>query len=1073
MKPTLLKLWLLLLSSCLSAQAGKTLIQVPNASFELPAQAPGGWTNETPTGWQETAPDGGDSFIEYIPGFNATGDQHTGLSAGGAVWIDLSSTLETGKTYSLIAAVGNRDSGSSTPSNASTFKLQLKNGGSITDLAVRTVNAGTQIAAGTFRNFNVTYTAPLSAPSGTLRIRLQVDSADRAHFDNIQLVASLPETPYPGFTDSRQTPPVPQEAVPPFDSRPLAESVLYLDFDGADIDPGWEWARGLPFSVAHSGLSSFEILRACEVVKEDFLPFNISVTTNAARYTAAPPGKRMRCVVTPTNHWLLDENGYGEYESAAGIAPARIDEFVTKTIFAWAGKYNAAPGWNSYNRDVPCFAFTKSWAGTSLQDSGRDVAGLISHEVGHTLGLVHDSRSPSTDYYEGHGSFVKVRGPIVTQNFNGVRLWAPLMGRYGMITQWSRGEYSGANNGVLGLQDDVTIISNNGFGYAADDFGDTQGASTPVSTGGNSIIANGFIGRTASGGLDEDWLQFSLPARALVRFVVKPAEPFSDPNANLQMDKNLGIANLCARLNVRRANGSVLVGANPTNDVALPDPATDAERLKLADALRTKLDVVLDAGTWYLQLSGAGFGDPASTGYSDYGSMGAWNLDAGIFYAPVINSPLTAGFTQGTAFNYTITATNSPTSFSATGLPAGLTINAGGVISGTSTAVGTYNVNISATNGAGTDTRTLVLSVRPTVPDAVDAPALTFTYANSVPWFGQTAVSNDSIDAAQSGPAGHSQNSYMQTSLTGPGNISFWWKVDSEAGSDVLEVRIDGVLQTFISGQVNWIQKSYTIGAGTHFVSWTYQKDATVSTGADAGWVDQITWTPSLQAPVITNPLSVTWTVGSTISSTITATNSPTSYGLTIVPPAINLPPGLVYSPADHLIVGIPQRAGTVNVTLSATNSAGTGQQNLAITIESAFTKWARDNGLAGASANATADVDRDGRTNLLEMGLNLNPNVRETNFTPVTVNPTTKRLTATFTRVPAYLDIYYEVQVSDNLSTWTTIASSLNGGVMTSSGAFSVTDAGGSAPVTVTVVDNAAPPTKSRRSMRIKITQQ
>jgi len=1048
-----------------AAQAGKTVINIPNGSFE--SQIVGSYTYEMPPNWTESTPNGTDSFTENISGFNATGTNHEGLASGGAIWQDLSTTLQPNMTYSLIVSVGNRDATWTTAGNASTFKLQLKNGVSITDLSSRTINAGAQVAPGTFRNFNTSYTVPLSAPAGTLRIRLQVDSADRAHFDNIQLVASFPETPYPGFTDSRQTPPTPQETVPPFDSRPLAESVIYLDFDGADIDPGWEWYRGLPFSVAHSGLSSFEILRACEAVKEDFLPFNISITTNSARYAAAPPGKRMRCIVTPTNHWLLEENGFQEYESAAGIAPSRIDEFATKSAFSWAGRFNTEPGWNSYNRDVPCFAFTKSWAATTLVDSGRDVAGLISHEVGHTLGLVHDSKSPSTEYYEGHGTFVKVRGPIASQNFIGVRLWAPLMGRYGMITQWSRGEYAGAYNWIIGLQDDVSIIANNGFGYAADDFGDTQATSVPVSTGGNSIIANGVIGRTASGELDEDWLQFTLPSRALVRFVVKPAEPFSDPNANVQMDKNLGIANLCARLNVRRANGSVLVGANPTNDVTIPDPATDAERLKLADALRTKLDVVLDAGTWYLQLSGAGFADPASTGYSDYGSMGAWNLDGSIFYAPVITSPLAAGFTAGTTFNYSITATNSPTSFMAAGLPTGLSVNASGVISGNSTAVGTYNVTISATNGAGTDSRTLVLSVRPTVPDAVDAPELAFTYASSVPWFGQTAMSNDGIDAAQSGQIGHSQNSFMQTSVSGPGNLSFWWKVESEAGSDVLEVRIDGVLQTFISGTVNWVQKSYSIGAGTHFVSWTYQKDGSISSGADAGWVDQIVWTPAQAAPVITNPAAITWTVGSLISYPITATNSPTSYSLTGT-----LPPGLLYSGADHLIIGFPQRSGSWPVTLGATNAAGPGNKVLTITVESSFAKWARDRGLTGADAVPGADPDRDRRLNLFEMALNLNPILVEHDFDPVTANPVSGRLTATFSRVTSYRDILYEVQVSDDLKeSWTTIARSIDGLPVTNLGAFSVSDSGGSV-ATVVVVDSARPPASARRYMRVKITQ-
>jgi hypothetical protein len=91
--------------------------------------------------------------------------------------------------------------------------------------------------------------------------------------------------------------------------------------------------------------------------------------------------------------------------------------------------------------------------------------------------------------------------------------------------------------------------------------------------------------------------------------------------------------------------------------------------------------------------------------------------------APVITSvntvmgPMgTASGTVGTAFSYTITATGSPTSYSATGLPSGLSVNTGtGVISGTPTTSGTFVVTLSATNSTAVGTATLAVNIAPSI----------------------------------------------------------------------------------------------------------------------------------------------------------------------------------------------------------------------------------------------------------------------------------------------------------------------------------------------------------------------
>jgi hypothetical protein len=81
---------------------------------------------------------------------------------------------------------------------------------------------------------------------------------------------------------------------------------------------------------------------------------------------------------------------------------------------------------------------------------------------------------------------------------------------------------------------------------------------------------------------------------------------------------------------------------------------------------------------------------------------------------PTITSSLTAAATQGQAFSYQITTDNNPaaTSYAASPLPAGLSVNTGtGAITGIPSESGVLNVTISASNAGGTDIKTLVITV--------------------------------------------------------------------------------------------------------------------------------------------------------------------------------------------------------------------------------------------------------------------------------------------------------------------------------------------------------------------------
>ena len=84
---------------------------------------------------------------------------------------------------------------------------------------------------------------------------------------------------------------------------------------------------------------------------------------------------------------------------------------------------------------------------------------------------------------------------------------------------------------------------------------------------------------------------------------------------------------------------------------------------------------------------------------------------------PGITSALTASGDQGQNFSYTIVASNVPTSFSTSVLPAGLNLDpATGVISGPPIVSGTLLVTISASNPFGSDSQVLTLTLASAVP---------------------------------------------------------------------------------------------------------------------------------------------------------------------------------------------------------------------------------------------------------------------------------------------------------------------------------------------------------------------
>ena len=159
------------------------------------------------------------------------------------------------------------------------------------------------------------------------------------------------------------------------------------------------------------------------------------------------------------------------------------------------------------------------------------------------------------------------------------------------------------------------------------------------------------------------------------------------------------------------------------------------------------------------------------------------------------------------------------------------------------------------TNSAGSVTSSIaMLTVAPIISlaDAVDAPNRPWTTNGTPRWIGQTNVSHDGFDAAQSGAIGDDTSTSMQTTVTGPGTIRFWWRVSSEPSNDRLRFYVNGVEQARISGEVNWERRVFNLGNSNQALQWHYSKDDEIAQGQDRGWVDEVEFFPGTNgAPIV------------------------------------------------------------------------------------------------------------------------------------------------------------------------------------------------------------------------------
>lgn len=114
------------------------------------------------------------------------------------------------------------------------------------------------------------------------------------------------------------------------------------------------------------------------------------------------------------------------------------------------------------------------------------------------------------------------------------------------------------------------------------------------------------------------------------------------------------------------------------------------------------------------------------------------------------------------------------------------------------------------------------------------------------PWQITTQDPYQGVYSARSGGITHSQTSELKLDLftATDDSISFYRRVSCEDGSsnnyDYLAFFIDGNEMERWDGEVAWSKVSYPVPMGQHTFTWRYSKDGSVSSGADAAWIDYI-----------------------------------------------------------------------------------------------------------------------------------------------------------------------------------------------------------------------------------------
>ena len=139
---------------------------------------------------------------------------------------------------------------------------------------------------------------------------------------------------------------------------------------------------------------------------------------------------------------------------------------------------------------------------------------------------------------------------------------------------------------------------------------------------------------------------------------------------------------------------------------------------------------------------------------------------------------------------------------------------------------------------------------------SLEAPESVWSPGGDAGWFGQINTTHDGVDAAQSGPIGRGEQSWMETTRVfgGIAKMTFWCKLTGDS-NDVLRVLINGVEQGAAAiGTNGWQQRNYFLPGGTNQIRWVFVRPGLKDTNSinfiNGAWVDQVAFQEVCNVPL-------------------------------------------------------------------------------------------------------------------------------------------------------------------------------------------------------------------------------